>query len=71
MELNSCSLLNFEESSEELEKLNFICLCSLDSVKAGGSVLIPIGRLGVVLQLLELFALHIESTDVKVIYFAC
>nr|GEV47551.1 integrator complex subunit 9 isoform X1 [Tanacetum cinerariifolium] len=66
MELNSCSLLNFEESSEELEKLNFICACSLDSVKAGGSVLIPLGRLGVVLQLLELFALHIESSDVMV-----
>lgn len=48
MDLNSCSLLNFEEGSEELEKLNFICSCSLDSVKAGGSVLIPIGTSRVV-----------------------
>ncbi|KAI3717849.1 hypothetical protein L1987_69729 [Smallanthus sonchifolius] len=59
-------LLNFYESSEEMEKLNFICSCSMDSVKAGGSVLIPIGRLGIILQLLELFALHIESSGIKV-----
>ncbi|KAJ9557930.1 hypothetical protein OSB04_012544 [Centaurea solstitialis] len=65
-ELNADSLLNFDESSEEMEKLNFICSCSMNSVKAGGSVLIPIGRLGIVLQLLELFALHIDSSDVKV-----
>ncbi|KAK9057815.1 hypothetical protein SSX86_022653 [Deinandra increscens subsp. villosa] len=58
--------LNFDESSEEMEKLNFICSCSIDSVEAGGSVLIPMGRIGVILQLLELFALHIESSGIKV-----
>ncbi|XP_024984534.1 integrator complex subunit 9 isoform X3 [Cynara cardunculus var. scolymus] len=65
-ELSADSLLNFDESSEEMDKLNFICSCSMDSVKAGGSVLIPIGRLAIILQLLELFALHIDSSDVKV-----
>ncbi|KAK9048692.1 hypothetical protein SSX86_032342 [Deinandra increscens subsp. villosa] len=58
--------LNFDESSEEMEKLNFICSCSIDSVEAGGSVLIPMGRIGIILQLLELFALHIESSGIKV-----
>nr|XP_043610912.1 integrator complex subunit 9 isoform X2 [Erigeron canadensis] len=66
LDLDACSTLISDESSEEMEKLNFICSCSMDSVKAGGSVLVPIGRLGVVLQLLELFALHIDSSDVKV-----
>ncbi|KAI7743871.1 hypothetical protein M8C21_030320 [Ambrosia artemisiifolia] len=59
-------LPDFDESSEEMEKLNFICSCSVDSIKAGASVLIPIGRLGIILQLLELLALHIESSDIKV-----
>ncbi|KAL8238850.1 hypothetical protein R6Q59_015417 [Mikania micrantha] len=59
-------MLNFDESSDEMEKLNFICSCSMNSVEAGGSVLIPIGRLGIILQLLELFALHIESSGIKV-----
>ncbi|KAL7615730.1 hypothetical protein Lser_V15G04155 [Lactuca serriola] len=59
-------LLNSDENSEEMEKMEFICSCSMDSVKDGGSVLIPIGRLGIVLQLLELFALHIDSFDMKV-----
>ncbi|KAD6453571.1 hypothetical protein E3N88_08276 [Mikania micrantha] len=59
-------MLNFDESSDEMEKLNFICSCSMSSVEAGGSVLIPIGRLGIILQLLELFALHIESSGIKV-----
>ncbi|XP_071706179.1 uncharacterized protein [Rutidosis leptorrhynchoides] len=65
-ELDSCSLPSFDESSEEMEKLNFICSCSLNSLNAGGSVLIPIGRLGIILQLLELFAMHMDSSDVKV-----
>ncbi|KAM0024434.1 putative metallo-beta-lactamase, Beta-Casp domain, integrator complex subunit 9 [Helianthus debilis subsp. tardiflorus] len=59
-------LQDFDESSEEMEKLNFICSCSMNAVKAGGSVLIPIGRLGIILQLLELLALHIESSDIKI-----
>ncbi|XP_076907742.1 uncharacterized protein LOC143564313 [Bidens hawaiensis] len=65
---NACTWesLGFDESSEEMEKLNFICSCCMDSVKAGGSVLIPIGRLGIILQLLELFDSHIKSSDIKV-----
>ncbi|KAD4384685.1 hypothetical protein E3N88_24853 [Mikania micrantha] len=62
-------MLNFDESSDEMEKLNFICSCSMNSVEAGGSVLIPIGLLGIILQLLELFALHIESSGIKVFCF--
>ncbi|KAI3740509.1 hypothetical protein L2E82_30969 [Cichorium intybus] len=59
-------LLNSDERLEEMEKLNFICSCSMDSLKAGGSVLIPIGRLGIILQLLELLSMHIDSFDLKV-----
>lgn len=62
------------ESSEELEKLAFLCSCSLDCVRHGGSVLIPIGRLGVMLQLLEQMAVLLESSDLKVIpwvFFYC
>ncbi|KAF7123562.1 hypothetical protein RHSIM_Rhsim12G0031700 [Rhododendron simsii] len=47
------SLLNTDDSFEEMEKLAFISSCIIDSVKAGGSVLIPIGQLGNVLQHLE------------------
>ncbi|KAL4562142.1 hypothetical protein LXL04_034336 [Taraxacum kok-saghyz] len=54
------------ERCEEMEKLKFICLCCMDSVKSGGSVLIPSGRLSIVLQLLELLALHLDSSDLKV-----
>ncbi|XP_073123404.1 uncharacterized protein [Henckelia pumila] len=58
------------ESSEELERLDFICSCSMDSVTAGGSVLIPIGRLAIILQLLERFSLGLESENTKIpIYF--
>lgn len=56
------------ESSEEFEKLSFLCSCSLDCVRHGGSVLIPIGRLGVMLQLLEQMAVLLESSDLKVIF---
>ncbi|KZV47295.1 hypothetical protein F511_07718 [Dorcoceras hygrometricum] len=60
------SLSNSSESLEEMERLDFICSCSMDSVTAGGSVLIPIGRLAIVLQLLERFALGLESENMKV-----
>ncbi|KAK9682514.1 hypothetical protein RND81_10G079500 [Saponaria officinalis] len=60
-------VLNSDESSEEEEqKLTFICSCAIDSVKAGGSVLIPIGRIGVILQLLEQMSLSQELLDLKV-----
>ena len=59
-------LQNEDKFAEELEKLAFLCSCSLDSVKAGGSVLIPIARLGVLLQLLECITLSLQSSDLKV-----
>ncbi|PIN23487.1 putative cleavage and polyadenylation specificity factor (CPSF subunit) [Handroanthus impetiginosus] len=62
----SAMLLSSDEYLEEMEKLDFICSCSMDSIKAGGSVLIPIGRLGIILQLLERFALALASEDMKV-----
>ncbi|KAH9609815.1 hypothetical protein KSS87_001793 [Heliosperma pusillum] len=60
------SLLNSDEISEEKQKLDFICSCAIDSVKAGGSVLIPIGRIGVILQLLEHISSSLELSDLKV-----
>uniref|UniRef100_A0A5B7BS94 Beta-Casp domain-containing protein n=1 Tax=Davidia involucrata TaxID=16924 RepID=A0A5B7BS94_DAVIN len=60
------SLLHTDESLEEMEKLAFICSCAMDSVKAGSSVLIPIGRLGIVLQLLEQISFSLESSNLKV-----
>ncbi|XP_030477232.1 uncharacterized protein LOC115694254 [Syzygium oleosum] len=59
-------LLHADESSEETDKLNFICSCAVDAVKAGGSVLIPIGRLGIILQLLEQISICLESSHNKV-----
>ncbi|KAL3654735.1 hypothetical protein CASFOL_001470 [Castilleja foliolosa] len=64
--VTSATLCNDDEYLEEMEKLDFICSCSMDAIKAGGSVLIPIGRLGVVLQLLERFALDSASENMKV-----
>lgn len=55
-----------DEFLEEMEKLNFIVSCSMDSVKAGGSVLISIGRLGIILQLLEQFAHDMMPEHMKV-----
>ncbi|KAL5762562.1 hypothetical protein ACOSP7_018826 [Xanthoceras sorbifolium] len=60
------SLCNNDESSEEREKLSFICSCAIDSVKSGGSVLIPIDRLGVSLLLLEQISMFLKSSDLKV-----
>lgn len=59
-------LLRNDDSLEEMEKLAFICSCVVDSVKAGGSVLIPLNRLGIVLQLLERIPVLLESSAVKV-----
>ncbi|XVF24096.1 hypothetical protein REPUB_Repub13aG0097900 [Reevesia pubescens] len=42
MEEIAASLLKDVESTEEMEKLAFISTCALDSVRAGGSVLVPI-----------------------------
>ncbi|KAL6532569.1 hypothetical protein OROHE_013991 [Orobanche hederae] len=64
--VTNATLFNDDEYLEEMEKLDFICSCSVDSIKAGGSILIPIGRLGIMLQLLERFALVLESEKIKV-----
>lgn len=67
MEEFATSVLKAEgEILEEIEKLAFICSCAVDSVKAGGSVLVPIGQLGIVLQLLEQVSLALESSNLKV-----
>ncbi|CAN0909990.1 Integrator complex subunit 9 homolog [Linum grandiflorum] len=69
MDLNEC-LLNIDESLEEKEKITFILSCILQSVQAGGSVVIPFNRLGVLLQLLEEIPKHLESLETHVpIYF--
>ncbi|KAL0413589.1 UNVERIFIED_CONTAM: hypothetical protein Sradi_1560600 [Sesamum radiatum] len=60
------TLLNDDEYLEEMEKLNFICSCSVDCIKAGGSVLIPISHIGITLQLLERFALDLASENMRV-----
>jgi len=65
--LKECLLRN-DESLEEREKLAFICSCVVDSVKAGGSVIIPLNQLGIVLQLLEQIPVYLESSAMKVIY---
>ncbi|XP_024929610.2 uncharacterized protein LOC107417886 isoform X2 [Ziziphus jujuba] len=55
-----------EDNLEEREKLAFLCSCVVDSVKSGGSVLIPINRLGIVLQLLEQISDALDSSNMKI-----
>ncbi|KAL0540293.1 hypothetical protein IC582_024528 [Cucumis melo] len=63
-------LSNAAETVEESEKLYFICSCAIQSVESGGSVLIPINRLGVNLQLLEQISASLDYSNLKVpIYF--
>ncbi|XP_072965849.1 uncharacterized protein [Typha angustifolia] len=59
-------LCNTDESVEETDKIGFIASCIINSLKAGGSVLIPIGRLGVVLLLLEQISETLEYSNMKV-----
>ncbi|KAH6786448.1 hypothetical protein C2S52_006000 [Perilla frutescens var. hirtella] len=61
----SSALLSTDDYSEEIDKLDFICSCSMSSIQAGGSVLIPTGRLGIILQLLERFELILASENMK------
>ncbi|KAM3733138.1 hypothetical protein ACB098_11G112900 [Castanea mollissima] len=61
------SLLYTDESLEEQEKLSYLCYCAIASLKVGGSVLIPINRLGTLLQLLEQISASLESSTLKVI----
>lgn len=60
------SNLNSDEILEEKEKLVFICSCAIECVKDGGSVLIPISRLGTILQLLEEITSSLEVSAMKV-----
>ncbi|XP_043721024.1 uncharacterized protein LOC122668538 [Telopea speciosissima] len=60
------SLIGTEEYSEEMDKLAFICSYAIDSVTQGGYVLVPIGRLGIVLQLLEQISQSLASANLNV-----
>eukprot|EP00268_Persea_americana_P027284 TRINITY_DN26703_c0_g1_i4.p1 TRINITY_DN26703_c0_g1~~TRINITY_DN26703_c0_g1_i4.p1 ORF type:complete len:718 (+),score=117.19 TRINITY_DN26703_c0_g1_i4:29-2155(+) len=60
------SLVNSNELTEEMDKLSFICSCAINCVQGGGSVLIPLSRLGIILQLLEQMSLFLESSCLKV-----
>ena len=60
------SLALADDYSEERDKLAFICSCAIDAVKAGGSVLVPSTRLGIVLQLLEQISASLNSSNLKV-----
>ncbi|XP_004512875.1 uncharacterized protein [Cicer arietinum] len=60
------SNLNSDENLEEKEKLVFICSCAVESVKDGGSVLIPINRLGTILQLLGEMTTLLEASAMQV-----
>ncbi|TKY49683.1 Integrator complex subunit 9 [Spatholobus suberectus] len=57
---------NSDENSEEKKKLVCICSCAIDSIKKGGSVLIPIDRLGTILLLLEELTTSLKASDMKV-----
>ncbi|XP_038890024.1 integrator complex subunit 9 homolog isoform X2 [Benincasa hispida] len=54
------------ETMDELEKLSFICSCAIQSVESGGSVLIPINRFGLTLQLLEQISASLDYSNLKV-----
>ncbi|KAE8811706.1 integrator complex subunit 9 [Hordeum vulgare] len=55
-----------DDIAEEIERISFICSCISDAVKSGGSVLIPIGRLGVILLILEHISETLHSFNMKV-----
>nr|CAB3479190.1 unnamed protein product [Digitaria exilis] len=59
-------LCNNDDIKEEIERISYICSCIVDAIKSGGSVLIPIGRLGVILLLLELISEMLHSSSIKV-----
>ncbi|KAJ1259900.1 hypothetical protein BS78_10G191400 [Paspalum vaginatum] len=59
-------LCNNDDITEEIERISFICSCIIDAIKSGGSVLIPIGRLGAILLILELISEMLHSSNMKV-----
>lgn len=58
-----------DDIKEEIERISYICSCIIDAINSGGSVLIPIGRLGVILLLLELISEMLHSSSIKVTVF--
>lgn len=58
--------LNSDENLEEREKLVFISSCSMECVKGGGSVLIPVSQIGTFLLLLEHMIALLESSAMEV-----
>lgn len=63
------SLADTNEIREEVDKLSFISSCAINCVQEGGSVLIPLTRLGIVFQLIEQMSLLLESSCLKVLFF--
>ena len=61
------TLIDSDDTTEEINKINFICSSVVDSLRGGGSVLIPIGRLGIVLVLLEQISQALEASNLKVL----
>ncbi|KAM7254380.1 hypothetical protein ACFE04_021520 [Oxalis oulophora] len=59
-------LLRNDDITEEMDKLTFICSCAIDTVKDGGSVLIPMNRIGNFLKTLEHISVLLESSTLKV-----
>ena len=49
--------------------MNFICSCMVDTIRSGGSALVPIGRIGVMLQLLEEISQALEALELKVYFY--
>ncbi|KAF3634175.1 hypothetical protein FXO38_25261 [Capsicum annuum] len=62
------SWLDSDEYIKEMETVSSICSCALETISDGGSVLIAIGRPGVMLQLLEDMSLSLESSNLKIIF---
>ncbi|KAJ3669342.1 hypothetical protein LUZ60_011292 [Juncus effusus] len=60
------NLTGTDEIQEEREKMQFISSCIVESVRAGGSVLIPLFRLGIILPLLEHISDSLDSFNIKV-----
>uniref|UniRef100_A0A0E0CXU7 Beta-Casp domain-containing protein n=1 Tax=Oryza meridionalis TaxID=40149 RepID=A0A0E0CXU7_9ORYZ len=58
-------LCSNDDIAEEIERINFICSCITDAINSGGSVLIPIGRLGIILLLLEHMSETLHSSNMK------
>ncbi|KAM3247470.1 integrator complex subunit 9 isoform X1 [Capsicum annuum] len=60
------SWIDSSEYTREMETVSSICSCALETISDGGSVLIAIGRPGVMLQLLEDMSLSLDSSNLKV-----